>query len=598
LPVLVVLTACAEHARPALRARLAALAARPEATRITLAPLAPDALARTLRARLPITPALCDRIVREAAGSPVFADELLLHWLAADALVEAPGGLRLRRGAPTLPAGLLPMWRARADAVAAALDPAAQAALWTAACLGDPIDPAEWSACAELEPEALDRAREALLDARLATDDRDGPWRFAHPLARAALRDAARAAGADRAIHRRCAEALAARGHDAARIADHHLAAGDPTAAAPLLFEVARRRPLVDHHARRRDLIRLAGALRAGRHPLDGPAWTELRLHWAEACQIDDDIRRAHRHAARAHRVALALADPRLRGWARLTVAHLRVREEDVTEEWLRPACADACRADDPTLAWLTHYAFAFCLAQAGRLDEAEAALAPLFTLLAEAPDARKRGDAFFVMGMIARARNQLDEAAAALAQAVAHYTASGSRIKLSQGLNLVGDIKRYQGRLAEAADAYREAARLAHLAGSYDALTDDLNLGFVLTELGDHVEARRCLTTVLRRAEEAGFAIGVTFAHLGLLVCEAHDARWSAWDARMARLEPMRDGRLVDPDIPRALALAATCAAAAGETTRAAAARALAAAQLDALGQPAEAAALRALME
>ncbi|MCB9551084.1 MAG: hypothetical protein H6705_04215 [Myxococcales bacterium] len=129
LPVLVVLTACAEHARPALRARLAALAARPEATRITLAPLAPDALARTLRARLPITPALCDRIVREAAGSPVFADELLLHWLAADALVEAPGGLRLRRGAPTLPAGLLPMWRARADAVAAALDPAAQAAL-------------------------------------------------------------------------------------------------------------------------------------------------------------------------------------------------------------------------------------------------------------------------------------------------------------------------------------------------------------------------------------------------------------------------------------------------------------------------------------
>ncbi|MCB9551086.1 MAG: hypothetical protein H6705_04225 [Myxococcales bacterium] len=32
-----------------------------------------------------------------------------------------------------------------------------------------------------------------------------------------------------------------------------------------------------------------------------------------------------------------------------------------------------------------------------------------------------------------------------------------------------------------------------------------------------------------------------------------------------MARLEPMRDGRLVDPDIPRALALAATCAAAAG---------------------------------
>lgn len=596
LPVLVVATVRADRARPAVRARIEGLAARPVTTRLMLGPLAPEALARTLRLRLPLAPGVVERVVAQAGGSLVFADELVRHWLRTEALVERAGALRLRRGAGVLPDGMRAVWRARLDAAVAGLDGAARAALWAAACLGEPVDPALWAAVAEVPAGLLDLAREHLLDARLAIGESSGSWRFAHPLVRSALLDAAREADAVRVIHRRCAAALCDRGADARRIAGHHLGAGDAVAAVPLLFEVARRRPLVDHHARRRDLIHLAGALRSGRHRLDGPAWTELRVHWAEACQIDDDVRRARRHATRALRQAERLGDARLLGWSQLTVAHLWVREIDVIEQWLRPACAAADRSDDATLAWLTHYAFVFCLAQASRFDEAEAALARLFALLTHEPDARKRGDALFVMTMIARGRGRLEEAEVTVRASVAQYIASGSRIKQSQGLNLAGDIARYQGRLSEAADAYREAARLAHLVGSYDALTDDLNLGLVLNEMGDNLEARRCLTTVLRRAEEAAFGIGVTFAQLALLVCEARDGRWAAWDLRFEQLEAMRDGRLVDPDIPRCAALAADIAAAAGQHRRARDARLLAAAQLDALGQRDEAAALRAL--
>ncbi|MEZ4435230.1 MAG: AAA family ATPase [bacterium] len=598
LPVLIIATVCPDRTPPAARARLDRLLAHPAAARLPLGPLDPDQLTAALRARIPLEAGLLQRLVRRAAGSPVFAEELIRHWLRTDALIERAGGLALRaRAGDALPDDLLAVWRARLDAALAPLGPAARHARQAAAVLGGTIDRRTWRHITPaLGPEILTVAREHLLDARLAHGDADGAWRFAHPMLREALLADARAAGRAPALHRACADALMTRGDDPAHIADHRLAAGDAAEAVPLLFDAARRhRRRREHPAMRRDLLRLAGALRALRRPPDAPERIELRILWAEACQGEDDLRRAWRHVSHAAEQATHRADDRLIGWARVTQAHLRMRDRDAIDRWLIPACAAAERAHDPELAWSAAYTLTFCLVQAGRFDEAEAALGPLARLLAGQADDVMRGDLLRLMALIARGRGRLDEAEASAAQAIALYTRSGSRLKQSHGQNLAGDLARYRGRLDDAARAYRAALHQSELAGSYDALTDELNLGLVLLEMGRHADARRTLTAIAQRAERVGFRVGLVYTHLALMVCEARDRRWHAWEQRWQRIAPIRDGQLVDVDVCRCCEMAAALATDAGRPDRAAAALRLAADQYHRLGRPQDAATARA---
>ena len=601
LPALVVASVCLDRVRPAIGARLERLRAHPMVSRLPVGPLREPELAAALRARLPLDDGLLWRLVQRAGGSPVFAEELVAHWLHTDALVERHGELALRataRGA--VPRDLLAVWQARLADVLSPLGEGGRLALEAAASIGGTVKRRIWRHVAsEVEPEVLTASRERLLDARLALGDADGGWRFAHPMVREVLVASARRSGRSATLHRRCAVVLMSDGADPSLVADHRLAAGDHTEAVGLLFDAVRRhRQRRDHLAMRRDLLRLTGALRRLRRPKDAPERIEVRVLWAEACQGVDDLSHAWRHVSRAARQATARDDPRLIGWARLTQAHLRLRERGAVEQWLLPAREAAARAHDPELSWSANYALTFVRVQRGEFDEAERDLTELVPLLAGQADEVKRGDLLRLMALIARGRGRFDEAEASAAQAVVRYARSGSRLKQSHGHNLVGDLARYQGRLEASADAYREAVRLSRLSGSYDVLTDELNLGLVLLEMGRHRDARRALTTVAQRAERIRFRVALVYANLCLLVCEAHDRRWSAYDIRWQRLRPIHDGKAVDLDIARVAEMAAREALDAREITRAAAALRLAADQYGRLGQRDRADATRARAE
>jgi len=337
----------------------------------------------------------------------------------------------------------------------------------------------------------------------------------------------------------------------------------------------------------RRELIRLARALDALRRPNHAPERIEMRILWAEACQTEDDLKPAWRHVARAARQARARGDARLIGWALVTQAHLRMRERDSIDRWLRPAWAAAQQARDPELTWTAAHALTFMLVKDGRFDEAEAALSALTGKLSGTADDVRRGDVWRVKALIDRGRGRFSEARVIADRALALYRRSGSRLKISHGYNLIGDLARYSGEFEEAADAYRQAVHFGELGGSYDALTDELNLGVVLLEMGRFGEARRRLTAVVQRAERVRFKVLVVYGHLCLLVCEARDRRWAAWDTRWRAIAPIREGKLVDLDACRLAEMAAGQAVRSGAPDRAAAAWRLVADQYRRLGQP-----------
>lgn len=593
LPVLVLVTVPRDRIPIRLAGRVEALGAHERTARLAIGALPPEALAASLRARLRLDEGLLRQLVERSAGSPVFAEEMVRHWLRTDALVERPSGLALRaRANRSLPADLTAVWRARlADETAAFGEQGRQAAR-AAAIVGERVSRRLWRRVARLDSAVLDQVREGLLDARLAVAESGGGWRFAHPMLREVLLESARRGGEHHELHRRCAVALMEQNAEPAVVAEHHIAAGCPGEAVPLLFDAIRRlHRRRDHRGMQRQAIRLCRALDALRRPFDAPERIELRILWAEACQTEEDTRAAWRHVSRAARQAEARGDARLIGWARLTQAHLRVRERDAIDRWLRPAWSAAQRARDPELAWSAAHALTFVLIKRGRFDEAERALTALTAHLATRADDVRRGDVLRSRALIARGRGALDVAREQADRALALYVRSGSRLKQSHGHNLVGDLARYAGALDVAAEAYRKAVHFGELAGSYDAMTDELNLGLVLLELGRFGEARRRLTAVVQRAERVRFRVLVVYGHLCLLVCEARDGRWAAWDARWRAIGPVRAGKLVDVDACRVAEMAGRMAARAGERARAQGAWRLAADQYRRLGREGDAA-------
>ncbi len=578
--------------RVARAGELDALRAHGRCTRLSIGPLSPAALAASISDRLRLDEGALRLLVERSAGSPVFAEELLEHWLQTDALAQTPTGMTLRAGAArTLPADSAAMWRARLDRQTASLGVAGHRAMEAAATVGARVTRQLWRRVSRLDGAALDATREHLLDARLAVSDPLGGWRFVHPMLRALLLERAAAGGRDRQWHRRCATALMERSADPARIAEHLLAAGDPAEAVPLMFDAVRRaHRRRDNRGMRRTLLRLSRALDAMARPADAPERIELRILWAEANQAEDDPRAARRHVDRAAGQARQRRDPRLLGWALLTRAHLDIRERDTLDRWLRPAWAAARRARDPELTWSAAHALTFMLVKRGRFDEAEAALRSLGRHGAGQSDPIRRGDLHRVQALTARGRGDFVQARVHADAALGLYRRSGSRLKQSHGYNLVGDLARYAADLEAAAEAYGQAVYFGELAGSYDAMTDELNLGLVLLELGRYGEARRRLTAVLQRAERVAFKVLVVYGHLCLLVCEARDGRWSAWDTRWRAIAPVREGKLVDLDVCRVAEMAARHAGLARRIERAQAAWRLAADQYRRLGRDADA--------
>ena len=158
-----------------------------------------------------LAPAVRDRIVREADGSPLF-----LRELARGAAIEGA------RGHP------LPETAGEALALELeSLEEPARCLLDAAAIVGDPFDPAIATAVAELPDETARAALDALVAADVVRPDGRGRCGFRHPLLHRVVTDATPPAWR-RGAHRRAAAALARRGAPPALRAHHVEQAAEP----------------------------------------------------------------------------------------------------------------------------------------------------------------------------------------------------------------------------------------------------------------------------------------------------------------------------------------------------------------------------------
>lgn len=189
-----------------------------------------------------LAPAVAAALEAHAAGSPLFARELVASWVRTRRLLPTPDGLAPRGRAPLgVPEDLRAHLGSRIDALLArwkspAGRRAALEALELAAALGTGVRMEDWREVAD-SPRALSRLRSlrtALLDALLA---RPEPWGFSFSdgAFRSALEQSARAAGRWREHRRRVARVLARRSGRADLLFHAHLECGEPEEALALL---------------------------------------------------------------------------------------------------------------------------------------------------------------------------------------------------------------------------------------------------------------------------------------------------------------------------------------------------------------------------
>lgn len=245
LPVLVVVAAQTEALAEseAARAALATLAEHGSTRTLTLSPLhAADA--RALCEAMvgepgPVALALAER----SGGNPLFAVQLLSHWLQRDPVHAAVG----RLDSPgELPDDLRALWSRRVDRLMEDLTEADRRALQAAAALGGDVQDEEWArSCAALglsaSPALVNRLAERGLARRVDT----ATWQFVHGMFRETLLTWGGPVSADATLHAACADTLKAGLSDddeapdqRRRLVRHLLAAGRTHEALPELERI------------------------------------------------------------------------------------------------------------------------------------------------------------------------------------------------------------------------------------------------------------------------------------------------------------------------------------------------------------------------
>jgi len=222
-----------------------ALGARSDARVVELGPLPSRDIAASVRAMIPLEPALEHRIVQMADGIPAVATVLLRQLVSRGHLVASPGGYGLVDGAE------LPVLEDAAALALARFEEVerrfvgegrehARRAIELAAFLGTSVQDDEWREAANRAGVPIDpRLAEYLERAGLARVHEHG-LRFAHTGFAVALRERARAEGRAEDIELTCAEAVTAAAPSgsfdvAGRVGRHMLHGGNPMAAIDLL---------------------------------------------------------------------------------------------------------------------------------------------------------------------------------------------------------------------------------------------------------------------------------------------------------------------------------------------------------------------------
>ena len=192
---------------------LGRLQGHPDTTRFDLEPMTRGDIDTLVERVVGLERKFTEHIRAHADGNPLFALQILDHWVTNGLLEPGRNGFSLTTDEPTVPANLLDIWWDRLDSVFDKLDEADRtdslSALELAAALGREFEDREWEkACAMCSYRQRDGVVREMAKQDLLRRTAEG-WKFAHALLTDTLEASARDHERWRRHHSACADTIA-----------------------------------------------------------------------------------------------------------------------------------------------------------------------------------------------------------------------------------------------------------------------------------------------------------------------------------------------------------------------------------------------------
>jgi serine/threonine protein kinase/tetratricopeptide (TPR) repeat protein len=464
------------------------LSARPNTVEISLEPLRPQLHRQLVDEMLALAPRAADRLARRTEGNPLFAHQLISHWIEDEAISLTDDGFEVSADVE-LPDEIQGLWMQRVEQVLERYPEPQRDSVYRSlllgAVFGRSVHRDEWEAGHDqLGLDLPADLEDQLVELGLAVPERQG-FQFVHELLWEMLSQQCRSAGEWARFHLACAEALerihgADRRDLAPRLARHFYQAGElERALAPLL--VAER------------YLYMIGDEDHGRH-LDRYMEVLDRLGAPE-----DDPRRLE---GTINRIQYDwIAGRTEQGWERIQSAlpHCtgpRHREAEV--KLLRHASTFSYRRGE----------FDAALDYARRAAELADSLG----------DSLIQAMAYSRLGDLRLKRGEVDDGERLLREAIAHYRNSDRDPEMTWAMLHLGWVLVDRGELEEAEQTFQRIREVSVDYGSVRLRSNCENaLGSVATERGDFDEARQFFHEFLRLERDLGDREGQVVASINL---------------------------------------------------------------------------------
>ncbi|MCB9743066.1 MAG: protein kinase [Alphaproteobacteria bacterium] len=569
LPVLIVLTAQEEGLteRPAEARVLAELARRGET--LPIGPLPPRDRAHLVRGILGLGEAAAAWVEANAAGNPLYMERLVGGWVRRGVLVEGERGYELMEGAAAaLPEPTEGVWSGATDALLSRMPEGWQRAAELGATLGQEVSMEEWMALGErvgarLNPELLAALAEGGLGQR-----RGQGWAWSHTLLRESILRAAAREGRLAGHHAACAGLLAERGAPPGRVGLHRLAAGDLEGAIPELVRAMRLQGLHEASQPERFSKLVEEAFQDLGLPPSHPWVVDARCARAvwlyEGGSADEGIALLRQQAEAAR----ASGDPALHAEAVGTLARLLCNTAEVDAARAAAEEALAVLPEPYDLEQRCILLTTLALAQIRSLGP-EAAL----EAAQQAVDLGERiknpfhlSASLYHQSMALSYAGRLEQADAAIARAIELDLGAGHRSSAARCYNVRGDLARRRADLVTAERCYRDALALGEACSVTVEGFARLNLGILALHRDEPGEAYAAVRPLWLRSRGSGSLLARLSA-LILLTPAATSARWDDWRALLEEVEAHFSQHLFyEPDLPGMFRHAWVAALRAGE--------------------------------
>ncbi len=453
--------------RPDLRERLEAIEGTDHARATHIEPLSRRHQRELLEGLLPLEDDLAAHLAERTEGHPLFAMQLLGHWIDCGDIEVGPAGFRVPAGREVeLPGDIHELWMERIERLLATYPgrraDAVLEALEVGAALGRDVDREEWLRLLE----EVDLAEPARLIGRLVerglAERTSAGWTFAHGLLVDSLGRRARRAGRWQTHHRRCARMLRStitgdeRG-PRERMAEHFVEAGEPERALePLLEEVQLAGQRCEDDEVGRLLERRAELLDALEIPDDDVRRLEQWIESASRLESDGEPKGARALLTNVwetleddqHAIRAKTAD-------QLTFVETTLGNHGEAREWGERTLDASREAGLERLRGRAHQRLGWLDFFAGELEMAETHAERARQLVDRAGDEYGRVEALRLRGTVWKAQD--DERTGELFERIhREATEAGYVAVAAQAVNGLGHQARYAGRLEEARSYYR----------------------------------------------------------------------------------------------------------------------------------------------